>query len=79
MLDPPPTGEHPRHGSLIGYVIAKHGESTVAGHSYVQPVMMDGEIEDLKTWFASGAPDARLIGACETGRGRKGADGVWRL
>ena len=79
MLDPPPTGEHPRHGSLIGYVIAKHGEAAAASHSDVQPAMSDREIQDLKTWFASGVPDARLVGACETGRGWKEADGVWRL
>ncbi|KAL8779623.1 MAG: hypothetical protein Q9213_006852 [Squamulea squamosa] len=76
MLENPPTGELPRQGSLVGYIIANYEESD--GQANIKLAMTAKEIADLKKWFESGAPDKSMEGGCETGKGHKDADGVWR-
>jgi hypothetical protein len=43
-----------KHGSLAGFVVARHGSET--------PALEEGEIEMLREWFESGAADARING-----------------
>jgi hypothetical protein len=43
-----------KHGSLVGFAIARHSTET--------PALEDREIEMLRKWFESGAADARIDG-----------------
>lgn len=54
-----------RHGSLAGYIVARHRPDATQGP---EPAMTAHEIEVLKKWFESGAADAEMEGAAETGR-----------
>lgn len=62
-------GDHPGmkaqrdHGSLAGFVVAKHTDDGTHG-----PALTEDEIEKLRVWFSSGAADDRMAGARETGR-----------
>lgn len=77
MLEDSTAGEFPRHGSLVGYIIANYKES--AGRVESESAITSQEIIVLRKWFESGVPDKRMDGACETGKGVKDAHGVWSL
>lgn len=54
-----------KHGSLAGYIVARHGLDATSGP---EAAITEEEIHVLKTWFDSGAADTRMQGAVETGR-----------
>lgn len=52
VSDKPGKKAQTKHGSLAGFVIARHGPET--------PALEEREIEMLRAWFESGGADARI-------------------